>query len=213
MKYFKILLILFLSQSVLHSQNADDILKKAEKKYNVIKDAIIEFTQINVFGVSKIENKFDGKLWMKKNNKYKIVLENQTIVTNGKIVWSYYPLNNQVIIDDYKDEPESFSPDKIMVNVPLNYNAILIGTEKLFNKNTFVIKLTPRNERSLIKSMKVWLNKEEYLMEKVEIVDVSDNITTYISKSITINAGLKDEIFQFSIPQGVEVLDLRKNSR
>ncbi|RCK71922.1 MAG: hypothetical protein IGBAC_0722 [Ignavibacteriae bacterium] len=213
MKYFKILLILFLSQSVLHSQNADDILKKAEKKYNVIKDAIIEFTQINVFGVSKIENKFDGKLWMKKNNKYKIVLENQTIVTNGKIVWSYYPLNNQVIIDDYKDEPESFSPDKIMVNVPLNYNAILIGTEKLFNKNTFVIKLTPRNERSLIKSMKVWLNKEEYFMEKVEIVDVSDNITTYISKSITINAGLKDEIFQFSIPQGVEVLDLRKNSR
>lgn len=213
MKYFKILLILFLSQSVLHSQNADDILKKAEKKYNVIKDAIIEFTQINVFGVSKIENKFDGKLWMKKNNKYKIVLENQTIVTNGKIVWSYYPLNNQVIIDDYKDEPESFSPDKIMVNVPLNYNAILIETEKLFNKNTFVIKLTPRNERSLIKSMKVWLNKEEYLMEKVEIVDVSDNITTYISKSITINAGLKDEIFQFSIPQGVEVLDLRKNSR
>lgn len=213
MKYFKILLILFLSQSVLHSQNADDILKKAEKKYNVIKDAIIEFTQINVFGVSKIENKFDGKLWMKKNNKYKIVLENQTIVTNGEIVWSYYPLNNQVIIDDYKDEPESFSPDKIMVNVPLNYNAILIGTEKLFNKNTFVIKLTPRNERSLIKSMKVWLNKEEYFMEKVEIVDVSDNITTYISKSITINAGLKDEIFQFSIPQGVEVLDLRKNSR
>lgn len=213
MRYKKVIFSLFLLHQILFSQSADDILKKAEKKYNAIQDVIIDFTQINVFGVSRIENKLDGKLWMKKKNKYKIQLENQTIITDGKTVWSYYPLNNQVVIDDYKEDPNSFSPDKLMINIPKNYNAILLGVEKLSNKNTYVLKLNPRDEKSLIKSIKVWLHRDEYLIEKVEVNDVSDNQTTYISKSITLNSGLKDDIFKLKIPEGVETLDLRKNSR
>ncbi len=213
MKIYKLILLLFLFQFNLYSQNAEDILKKAEKKYNTIKDVFIEFTQTSVFGVSKIENKFEGKLWMKKNNRYKIELENQTIVTDGKTVWSYYPLNKQVVIDDYKDDPDSFSPDRIMVNVPRNYNAIYIGTEKIQGKNTLILKLTPKDEKSLLKSMKVWFNKDDYLIEKVEVIDISDNITTYLSKTTSLNTGLKDSLFQFTIPDGVEVLDLRKNSK
>lgn len=213
MKNLKLIALLIFLYQILLSQDVNDILKKSEKKYNSIQDVVIDFTQINVFGVSKIENRLEGKLWMKKKNKYKIQLENQTIITDGKTVWSYYPLNNQVIIDDYKEDPDSFSPDKLMINIPKNYDAILLGVEKILNKNTFVLKLTPKTDRSLIKSMKVWLNKNEYIIEKVEVADVSDNLTTYISKSITINPGLKDDIFKLKIPEGVEALDLRKNPK
>ena len=210
MRLLKLTLLIIIYNCFLFSQQASDILKKVEKKYNNIKDATIEFTQINVFGVSKIENKFDGTLWMKKDNKYKIMLENQTIVTDGKTVWSYYSLNKQLIIDDYREDPNSFSPDKIMVSIPKNYNSILLGEEKLNSKNTFILKLTPKDEKSLIKSMKAWIDKDEYLIQKVEVIDISDNATTYLSKIIRINTGLKDELFKLSPPDDVEVLDLRK---
>lgn len=208
MKYIIILFLIF--QNILFADDAGKILSKVEKKYKSIEDAYIEFTQVNVFGVSKFENRIDGKLWMKKQNKYRIELEHQTIVTDGKTVWSYYPLNEQVIIDFYKDEQNPYSPDKIMVNIPKNYNPVLIGSEKISNKKCFVLKLTPRDPNQMIKHMKVFVDQDEYTIQKVETIDLGDNQTIYFVNAIKLNTGIDNSRFNFTNPQNVEILDLRQ---
>jgi outer membrane lipoprotein-sorting protein len=60
-----------------------------------------------------------------------------------------------------------------------------------------------------VKYMKVWVDLDEYLMRKIEIVDVSDNINVYLIKSIKLNTGIPDDTFKFEIPKGVEKVDLR----
>jgi chaperone LolA len=198
---------------IIHTSVADDdasvILSKLEKKYDSIRDASVEFTQNVRFGVTQTEQTFSGKLFMKKGNKYRIELEQQTIVTDGKSVWTYSKLNNQVLIDTYKDDPKSFSPDKVLTNVPDNYNATLLGKEKIQKYETVILKLVPKLEKSNIKWMKIWVDQDEWLMRKIQIQDISDNLTTYSVDSIRLNAALSDSQFQFQAPPNVEVIDLR----
>lgn len=202
------LAILFLYLST-EAQDVSKILKKVEKKYESVKDLTATFTQKVIFGVSKMEQNFEGTLKMKKGNKYRIELEQQTIVTDGKTVWTYYHINNQVMINNYKEDPKSFSPDRVLVNVPKNYNTILIGEELLFGKQHTIIKLTPKDEKSLIKAMKVWVDLDTYLMRQIEITDVSDNFNQYIVDNIKINTSISDSEFKFDTPENVETIDLR----
>jgi outer membrane lipoprotein carrier protein len=192
---------------------ADDdvltIVSKLQKRYDAIRDVSVVFTQNVRFGVTKSEQTFNGKLFMKRGNKYRIELEQQTIVTDGNSVWSYTKGNNQVLIDNYKDDLKSFSPDKILVNVPNNYYSTLLGKERLGSRETSILKLVPKDDKSNLKWMKVWVDQDEWLMRKIQVLDVSDNLTTYLIEKIKLNSGLVDSLFQFEIPTDVEVIDLR----
>ena len=189
--------------------SAEDLISRLQKKYDSIRDASVTFTQNTVFGVTHAEQTLTGRLLMKKGNKYRIETESQTTVTDGKSVWSYARVNNQVLIDTYKDDPRSFSPDKILVNVPNNYTSIVLGKEKIEGKETTIVKLTPKSVKSNLKWMKVWVDTDDWLMIKVQIFDISDNLTSYTISGTKLNTGIADSQFQFEVPRDVEVIDLR----
>jgi chaperone LolA len=202
-------LFIIYSAFIYCADDSEKILSKLQNKYESVKDITVNFTQEVTFGISKMQQKIEGTIRIKKGNKYRIELEKQTIVTDGKTVWSHSHINNQVIVDKFKDDPKSLSPDHVLINVPKNYNAIFIGNETLLDKKTSIIKLTPKDDKSLVKFMKVWVDLDEYLMRKIEIVDVSDNVNIYIIKSINLNTGIPDDTFLFEVPKGVEKVDLR----
>ncbi len=206
---FFVILHIILLQVSFGGDDAEDILSKLQKKYDSIKDASIDFTQNVRFGVTQSEQSFSGKLFMKKDKKYRVELEQQTIVTDGSSVWTYSKLNHQVFIDKYRDDPKSFSPDKIMTNVPENYSAAILGKENIGDHTTIILKLLPKAKRSNIKWMKVWVEEGEWLMRQVQLQDVSDNLTTYIVDTFSINKGLAENQFKFQIPDSTEIIDLR----
>ncbi|MBI1805443.1 MAG: outer membrane lipoprotein chaperone LolA [Ignavibacteria bacterium] len=189
--------------------DAGDIISKLQRKYDSIRDVSITFRQDVQFGVTKAEQSFSGKLLMKKGNRYRIEMDQQTIVTDGKSVWSFNKPNNQVLIDNFKENPASFSPDKVLVNVPNNYSSTVIGKERLGSQEATVLKLIPKNPTSSLKWMKVWVDTDELLMKKIQMLETSDNLMTYVVTDIKLNPGLADSQFQFEPPTGVEVIDLR----
>ena len=187
----------------------ETVIKKLQKRYDSIRDASVTYIQQVQFGVTKSEQSFSGTLTMKQGNRYRIEMEQQTIVTDGKSVWSYSKMNNQVLIDRYKDDPKSFSPDKVLVNLPSNYNAAMLGNEKMGDKEVSVLKLTPKKDKLNFKWMKIWVDPEEWLMKKIQVLDISDNLMTYLLNEIKINQGIPDTVFQYVAPSGVDVIDLR----
>ena len=203
-------LILTLCASVARSgDDPESILKNLQKKYDKIRDASILFTQDVRFGVTNTEQTFKGKLTMKKGNKYRIELEDQTIVTDGSSVWSYSAVTNQLLIDKYREDPKSFSPDKILVNVPRQYAAAIVGDEKLGKTSTTILKLVPKDQSANLKWLKVWVDTDEWLMKRVQVLDISDNLTTYDVESLTMNKDIDDALFHFDTPHGAEVIDSR----
>jgi outer membrane lipoprotein carrier protein len=192
-----------------HEYSVKEITDKLQKKYDSLQDATAHFTQHVKFGFSKIEQDFSGTFRMKRPNKYRVETEYQTLVTDGKTVWSYSPVNKQVLIDRYKETPESFTPEQFLLNLPANYYASLIPQEKKAESSWIALKLVPKDDQSFIKSMKVWVEEESWVVRKVEMLDVNDTEKTYNVQEIKINTGLKDGTFAFTAPAGTEVVDLR----
>ena len=205
------ILLLFCTfvQCAYGGEDAKSILSKVEKKYNSIRDVTVTFSQHVRFGVTQAEQTFSGTLLMKKGNKYHIEVEDQIIITDGKSVWSYAKNNKQVIIDRYKDDPGSFSPDKILVDVPEHYSPSILGSEKINGQETSILKLIPLDTKSNIQWMKVWVDHDDWLMRKIQVFDISENLTTYSIERMTLNEGVKESQFTFEAPAGVEVIDLR----
>ena len=192
-----------------HEYSVKEITDKLQKKYDSLQDATAHFTQHVKFGFSKIEQNFSGTFRMKRPNKYRVETEYQTLVTDGTTVWSYSPVNRQVLIDRYKETPDSFTPEQILLNLPSNYYASLIQQEKKGESTWIALKLVPKDDQSFIKSLKVWVEEGTWIVRKVEMLDVNDTEKTYSVQEIKINNGLKDGTFAFTAPAGTEVVDLR----
>lgn len=186
-----------------------EITDHLQKKYESIQDATARFTQHVKFGFSKIEQSFAGTLKMKKPNRYRVETEYQTLVTDGTTVWSFSPVNKQVLIDRYKETADSFAPEQFLLNLPANYYATLVQPEAGSDKSLIALKLVPKDDQSFIKSMKMWVDEGSWVVKKVEMLDVNDTEKIYSVLEIKINTNLKDNTFAFTAPPGTEVVDLR----
>jgi chaperone LolA len=180
-----------------------------QHRYEMIDDAVVQFEQHVKFGFSNIEQNFSGTLKMKKPKHYRIESEHQSIVTDGITVWAYATANKQVIVDNYKENSNSISPEQFMLNLPANYYTSLLGYEKQSTGNIVLLKLIPKDDRSFVKSVKISVEENGWLVRKIAILDVNETETTYTVKDIKLNTNIKDKTFTFETPEGAEVVDLR----
>lgn len=188
--------------------DAREIIENVQERYEDMTDASITFTQSVRFKVSKAEQTVKGTLLFKKPNKYRIETEDRTVVTDGKTSWAWNPRNRQVVIDSYKEETHSFSPEQLLLSYPKNYYSTLVGEEKIGGQSAYVLKLTPKEDNSFATAMKIWVSKD-WLIRKVEIIDVNGAVTTYVIEKISIDQKLGDAKFVYQLPEKAEVIDLR----
>jgi outer membrane lipoprotein carrier protein len=161
MKTLKYLVIfsVILVNSVSYAQDAQEIIKKVQSKYENITDAKATFTQTLKSSGGKA-NSSSGVIYIKKADKYRIEAGGQVIITDGKTSWSYSPRRKQVVIDNYKDDGNSFSPNKFLFSYPENFYSDLDGEENVGGVDCYIIKLTPRSGGS-VKTAKLWVDKNE----------------------------------------------------
>lgn len=188
--------------------DAREIIENVQERYEDMTDASLTFTQSVRFKVSKAEQTVKGTLLFKKPNKYRIETEERTVVTDGKTSWAWSPRNRQVVIDSYKEETHSFSPEQLLLSYPQNYYSTLVGEEKIGGQSAYVLKLTPKEDNAFATAMKIWVSKD-WLIRKVEVTDVNGAVTTYVIEKISIDQKLSDTKFVYQVPDKAEVIDLR----
>lgn len=205
-----VVLALFFANSVVFSQDdnitAQEVIQNVQGKYKDITDATASFTQTIKFNKSKAQTS-SGTLYIKKETKYRIETGTQTIVTDGSTSWSYTPSKKQVVIDNYKETGNSFSPNKYLFQYPENFYSDLTGSDKISGKDVYVLSLKPR-ESGYVKSAKLWVGKDDWMIKKIVIV-TDESTSTYTVKNIQTNTGLSNSKFTFSPPEGTEVIDMR----
>lgn len=203
---YSAVIVLMLLVNVSFAQEAQEIIKKVQSKYNSIKDASATFSQSIKYSSGSSQSS-SGTIYIQKENKYRIESKNEVIVTDGVTSWSYSKKKKQVVVDNYKNDGNTFSPNKFLFSYPENFYSDLEGTETVSGIECYLLKLTPRHKGS-VKSAKIWVDKEDNLIRKIN-VNSSESNTTYTLKKITLDAGLSSSKFTFSPPEGVEVIDLR----
>jgi len=204
-----VLLALLLAPDSALADDAQDVLARVRKKYDSVTDATLRFSQEVKFPLAGINQRVEGKLLLKKTNKYRVELDGQTIVTDGQTVWSYAVATNQVLIDKFKLNERMLSPERLLTTAPDEYTSRIVGKERISSMETVALLLTPRSESSSVRSLKLWVDEGTSLVRQVMLVDVNGRETQYTVRDIDINTGLDDSRFVFDIPEGVEVVDLR----
>ena len=191
---------------------AAEVLEKVQETYANVNDAIAEFTQTVSLKYAKIEQTFSGTVMMKKGNKYRIESQEQTLVTDGTTVWAYSPVNKQVLIDVYKENPNTFSPEKFLVGLPKNFRAALIDESGPDTHTAYALKLSPKSGTDkFVKSLKVWIDDTDWSVRSVEYVDMNETRTVYTLKDVRFNTGIPNDRFIFAVPEHVEIIDMRSN--
>ena len=178
MNYIKkyVIFLFLIIYSGATAQDAQEIIKKVQSKYENISDAKATFTQ-TLKGSGGKANSSSGVIYIKKENKYRIEAGGQIIITDGQTSWAYSPKRKQVVVDSYKEDGSSFSPNKFLFNYPENFYSDLEGEENVGGVDCYVIKLSPRSGGS-VKSAKIWIDKNEDLIRKINIV-TTESTNTY----------------------------------
>jgi chaperone LolA len=206
----KIFLILLFLIAVSSAQSVDDIVEEIQERYENLENLSAEFKQVEYFQLTGSKNETSGKIYVKNGTQYRLETEDRVIVTDGVTVWTYSMFNNQVLIDRVKKNDASVLPRDLLFKYPRDYYSALLKTEDYEDDEHYVLKLDPKEDtHGYVKSMKIWVNSDTYLISKIEYIDFNENTSTFAIQKVDINTVLKDSFFKFKVPEGVETVDLR----
>ncbi len=190
-------------------RSVEEVTEKMREAFADVKTVRASFTQTVRFGFSNIEQTFDGTLSLKKPKQYRIESEHQTVVTDGTTVWLYSPVNKQLVIDHFKENANSVSPENFLTTLPTTYYISLLAREETRSRPLLVLRMVPKDDRSFIQSVKLWVDERKWEVRKIQVVDANDTETTYTLKDVETNVRLEDSLFTFNPPAGTEIVDLR----
>jgi outer membrane lipoprotein carrier protein len=195
----------------IHSTGAQqqNVVQNVQRSFDAMNDAVIHYRQIVMFPLTRQEQSFEGVVYMKKPGKYRIDSDQQTVITDGTTIWSYNPFTEQVIIDSFREDEQTLTPDRFLLTIPDDFYATVGERETVDDRVLITLRLIPKHDHQFVRSMQLWVDETAWLVRKAEVVDVNDNRTTYIVDEMTINGGVDESLFVYEPDSDVEVIDLR----
>ncbi len=207
------LLTLFIFQT-LSAQNVDggatEILKKVATQYQNYTSMQFNYT-LKATQNDKTLSVSKGT-FQSKGNKYKTSLNDQFFFCDGKLIWNFQKLTNEVSIFEYdpEDDQNIMNPQKILNDWEKHFKAKFIRDEFSNNVQLSIIDLTPKTQQSYYR-IRVFVQKTSSKISKIAIYEKDNTIYTYSIEQFKTNIPLEDSIFVFEEKQypNVEINDMR----
>lgn len=193
-----IFILTFISSGIAQG-NANAVLKNIQDKFDSISDLSAQIIQsVN----DKVNLK--GKVFYKKENHLRFEFENALIISDGKTSWNYNKKQGKVIITDFDTEGNKIlSIRELIFEYPGNCQMNAFESE-----SSKVLELIPLEDTFSFKSVKLFIDSEN-LITKVLIEDPATGKIQIDLSDYQLNKNIPDSYFQFSPPEGSQVLDLR----
>lgn len=145
----------------------------------------------------------------------------QLIVSDGKTSWSYTPYLEQVNKTEAKGKELLPGVGKSFEQLPKNYNMELVPDDVANPKGIYRVKLFLKDAASqtatrdkqqnsqLMESLEVWIHSKDWTPVQFSYTIPSHNMLVITAlKNIKLNQKLNKDTFTFTVPKGVEVIDL-----
>ena len=214
-----ILIIFLLSiQTALFSISGEEILDNVKNKFEELKTFEAEFTQTQFWELADEKSETTGKFYFKKEDTFRIENGEDYIISDGTTVWRYSKANNQVLIEEVKDDKENESssmlPHKIFFQFTTDYDLVDYFTKKSKDGNEkndiFVIKLsTKEGEEKFINEVKAYISYD-FVTKKIEYKDIDENTTIFEFNNVKIDKPIEEQKFKFEVKDDkIEIIDLR----
>lgn len=203
----KLTFFLFVISSLIFAQSANNVLKKIQNKFNSINNFTANFSQ-NYFNAQGHDvGKANGKFSYKRKNKFIVDLKSQLIISDGQTIWNNDKRFNRVVISNLSDDPTSFSLEQFIFDYPPLCKNRIVKDETVASGEV-LIEMIPKDQNLQFKVVKIWVSAGG-MVTKLEIVDRGEMQYAFQFSEIKINQDLPNSRFTFTIPKGIQVIDLR----
>jgi outer membrane lipoprotein carrier protein len=191
--------LIFLFTISFAQEDAQTVLKNIQDKFESISDLSAQLTQ-SVNGNVNLK----GKVYYKKENQLRFEFKNILIVSDGETSWSYNQKDNKVFITDYESEGNKIlSMRQIIFEYPQDCDLNTYESE-----SQTVLKLIPKDDEFSFNSIQLFISGDN-LITKALIDDPATGEIQIELSDYQLNTNLPDSFFQFSPPEGSQVIDLR----
>jgi outer membrane lipoprotein carrier protein len=189
-----------------------EVLQRIRRAYDRMETFQASFEQTFVWKLAGSTTQMNGRFVMEKPNRFRLETDVQTVVTDGRTVWSYSPATKQVIINDYDPSTMPLRPDNFIFVFPDDQRASYVGSEQIGGSEHHKVDVVPKDSTLGIRTMRLWVNSRHWVAGKVEYVSATGDTTRYVLGDERLNVDLPDTTFAFSIPQGTDVVDFRASA-
>jgi outer membrane lipoprotein carrier protein len=180
-------------------ENANEVLKNIQDKYDSINDLSAQLTQ----SVNQKVN-LKGKVFYKKENNLRFEFDNMLIISDGETSWNYNKKQDKVIITNYENEGNKIlSIRQIIFEYPEDCELSTFESEGKKG-----LELIPKDDTFSFTSVKLLIDSE-YLITKVLIDDPATGKIQIDLSDYQLNKNLPESYFSFTPSEGSQVLDLR----
>jgi len=206
-----ICIITLLSANISHSLTLDEIIDRVQDRYEKTGNFQADFTQTSILNTVKQKQVSKGRVFIKKPGmmrwEYKEP-EAQFIISDGKVIWFYVPIDKQVMISNVTGDIDSHSPNIFLAGSGKLRNIFNIGLESEggISQYQYLLRLIPKKSQPNMTKLVIGVNSEDFKIEMSTIYDIYGNQTIISFSSIEINKELSDDIFHFEVPQDVRVV-------
>ena len=183
----------------------ESVINKIASYDNFVAD--LSYTMVNE--EMNIDEKKTGKIFVS-GDKYRIEMQGQVIISDGKTLWTYLEDSQEVMISNMEDNDESISPTKILTSYNKDYDARFSRDATYKNSNLKLIELKPSEGKNFEK-MSVLVNEKKLGLENFSLYDKAGNVFTYHIINMKPNTDLPADTFTFDPKKhpDVEVVDMR----
>ncbi len=202
--------IALLTAFFLFADDAEDIIEKVQKTYDKMDNFSAAFKQIERFKITGSESETIGRIYVADGTKYRFESDDQIIVTDGKTIWTYNDISNQLLIDQVRENSGALLPRDLLFKYPKKYYATLLNEIKESGEKLYVLKLSPKEEeQGYVSAIKIWVEDDDWIIRKIETTDINGNSSTFELTEMDTKKELADSLFNFNIEEHMEVVDMR----
>ena len=189
---------------------AEAITKKMQQRIDKVGGLSAEFSISTYMAALEQNRESSGRLYiLRKKSKLRLERADQTIVSDGKSVWTYIPANQQIIVMPAEDSKAGIRPDEFLFFYTNQYTHTLIGDEMIDGVVHYELHLKANTVLADFPELRIWVDSGEWLTRRVLYADDMGSETVVQFTHIRLNPDLPSGTFTLSAPEGVEVVDLR----
>lgn len=199
-------------QSTGQDKKAVDILKSLSSKTKAYSNFSANFTMNLVDTQSDIDLKKSGKIIVS-GDKYRVNLDKDVVIGNGKTRWTYQAESNEVYADyEVEDDGSGLNPSKIFTIWESGFKQIYDGSVTVNGRKAHQINLHPLKPADTnYHTVKIFVDEVKNELIKVEVMGKEGDKYIYELLDFKANQNVPSSTFEFSKSDfpGAEVIDMR----
>lgn len=191
-------------------KKADEILKATSSKYKAYTSVEADFSIVIESPDKKSKDTHKGTLYSK-GNKYKLVMNNQEIISDGKTVWTYLKEANEVQVNDVSTKEDAVTPSNVFTMYEKGFRSKFIEEKTEAGKTFQIVELIPESNNKKFFKIRLKINKADKSISESKVFNRDGSTMYYSITRFVPNPALDESMFTFNKAKypKAEVVDLR----